>query len=500
MQQQIKQCAVYTRKSTEEGLEQDFNSLDAQREACLAYITSQKIEGWRAVKTEYSDGGFSGGNMNRPALEKLIKDIKAGKVDIVVVYKIDRLTRSLMDFSKLVEVFDEHNVTFVSITQSFNTTTSMGRLTLNVLLSFAQFEREVTGERIRDKIAASKKKGMWMGGVPPVGYRIENHQLVPEEQEIKIAQHIFNRYLALESVGELKRELEYTDIKSPVRISQKGNQYGGLNFSRGALYAILKNPAYIGKIAHKDKIYDSEHEPIIDLDIWQLVQDKLDDNRTTRANITKQRHVLQGLLFDFEGTPYSPTFTKKKNKQYRYYISQNLLQYKNHPNGLIARLPSHEIEKLIEQGVRDNIKAMIEGDYSAYVLEHLCEIDSYNLIRACLKKAVVSIDNVELFICGNGLKKLVEKHLKVSVDVNRAELKVSLPYRARRGDKGSVIIEQSGNEDVLNMPKDKLKKLVQGIIWRDEHFNGRAISEIARTENKGPNYVRECIYMSFNCM
>ena len=267
-----KVCAIYTRKSTDERLDMEFNTLDAQREACEAYILSQKSEGWICSKDKYDDGGFSGGSLERPALNKLLDDIRAGRIQTIVVYKIDRLTRSLMDFSKLVQVFDEYGVTFVSITQSFNTTTSMGRLTLNVLLSFAQFEREVSGERIRDKIAASKAKGMWMGGVAPVGYTIKNRQLIKYEPEVKLAQHIFERYLNLKSVLDLKRDLELQNIKSPVRKSLKGKIYGDMNFSRGALYAILKNPAYIGKISHKGKIHEGLHEGIIPVDLWQQVQ------------------------------------------------------------------------------------------------------------------------------------------------------------------------------------------------------------------------------------
>ena len=266
---QKKVCAIYTRKSTDERLDMEFNTLDAQREACEAYILSQRGEGWQVCAEEYDDGGFSGGNMDRPALARLLEDIRAGKVQIVVVYKIDRLTRSLMDFSKLVDIFDEHGVTFVSVTQSFNTTTSMGRLTLNVLLSFAQFEREVTSERIRDKVAASKRKGMWVGGKPPVGYRIENRRLVIKESEIEVAQLIFDRYLVLGNVRDLKLELDKKGVLSPVRQTLKGKTYGGSKFSRGALYAILKNPAYIGKVPHKCQTYDGLHDGIIDIDVWQ---------------------------------------------------------------------------------------------------------------------------------------------------------------------------------------------------------------------------------------
>src|SRR6516162_2962492 len=265
-------CAVYTRKSSEEGLEQEFNSLHAQREACEAFIISQRHEGWSCLLQLYDDGGRSGGNLERPALQLLLADIRDGKVDVVVVYKIDRLTRSLADFAKIVEIFDQKGVSFVSVTQQFNTTTSMGRLTLNVLLSFAQFEREVTGKRIRDKIAASKKKGMWMGGVPPLGYAVRDRKLVIVEREAETVRHIFRRYAALGSVRLLQQELETHGITGKSWTSASGRNWGGKPLGRGALYLILRNPIYRGEIVHKDQTYPGEHRAIIDLDLWDTVQ------------------------------------------------------------------------------------------------------------------------------------------------------------------------------------------------------------------------------------
>jgi site-specific DNA recombinase len=274
-------CAIYMRKSTEEGLEQAFNSLDAQREACAAFILSQKHEGWTVLTTPYDDGGFSGGNMERPAMKHLIADIEAGKIDVVVVYKVDRLTRALSDFAKLVEVFDRHGVSFVSITQQFNTTTSMGRLTLNVLLSFAQFEREVTGERIRDKIAASKKKGMWMGGMPPLGYDVKDRKLVVNDDEARTVVHGFRRYLQLKSVHAPKDELarDSQQATSP----PNGNAYGNQELSRGALYLMLQNRIYRGEITHKGNAYPGEHRAIIEKPLWESVQGALAQNRVERA-------------------------------------------------------------------------------------------------------------------------------------------------------------------------------------------------------------------------
>jgi site-specific DNA recombinase len=277
-------CAIYTRKSSEEGLDQAFNSLDAQREACAAFIVSQKHEGWTLSPTLYDDGGFSGGTMERPALKRLMADIEAGQIDVIVVYKVDRLTRALSDFAKLVEVFDRHGVSFVSITQQFNTTTSMGRLTLNVLLSFAQFEREVTGERIRDKIAASKKKGMWMGGMPPLGYDVQDRKLVVNENEARTVVDIFRRYRSLKSVHALREGLIAAGMVSKRRIRPDGTAYGGQKLSRGALYLILRNRVYRGETTHKGKAYPGEHPAIVEEALWDDVQAVLAENRVERAS------------------------------------------------------------------------------------------------------------------------------------------------------------------------------------------------------------------------
>ena len=320
------QCAIYTRKSSEEGLDQAFNSLDAQREACAAFILSQKHEGWTLLPTPYDDGGFSGGTMDRPALKLLLGDIGAGKVDVVVVYKIDRLTRSLFDFAKIVEAFDARGVSFVSITQQFNTTTSMGRLTLNVLLSFAQFEREVAGERIRDKIAASKKKGMWMGGLPSLGYDVQNRKLVVNEEEARTVVHIFRRYVELRSVRVLQAELDVAGIRSKRRILADGTPFGGQKLSRGALYLMLQNRIYRGEITHKGSAYPGEHQPIIDKALWDEVQAILAENRVNRTTgaDAKQPSLLAGLIFDETGERLTPSHAVKKGTRYRYYVSRSL--------------------------------------------------------------------------------------------------------------------------------------------------------------------------------
>ena len=345
---QPQRCAIYTRKSSENGLEQSFNSLDAQREACEAYIKSQAHEGWKLRPTQYDDGGLSGGNMNRPALNLLITDIYNGLIDVVVVYKVDRLSRSLADFARLVELFEQRDVSFVSITQHFNTSSSMGRLTLNVLLSFAQFEREVTGERIRDKIAASKRKGMWMGGVSPLGYDVVDKKLFINQQEAETARHIFDRYLALKCVRRLKGELDDEGYVSKAR----ANGSGGKPFSRGALYTLLKNCTYIGKVHHNNELYEGEHQRIIDQEIWTQVQEQLITNRSkaSRRSNAKAPSLLAGLLFDSRGNPMSPTHATKGEKRYRYYISQAVLKYEKNKEGDVLRVPAESVENIcVEQ-------------------------------------------------------------------------------------------------------------------------------------------------------
>jgi site-specific DNA recombinase len=322
-------CAIYTRKSTDEGLEQAFNSLDAQREACAAFVLSQKHEGWTVLPALYDDGGYSGGTMERPALQRLIAEIEAGgKVDVVVVYKVDRLTRVLSDFAKLVEIFDRCGVSFVSITQQFNTTTSIGRLTLNMLLSFAQFEREIIGERVRDKIAASKKKGMWMGGMPPLGYDVKDRKLVVNEAKAQIVVDIYRRYLALKSVRDLKEELAARGIRSKRRARPDGTVYGGRPIARGALYLMLQNRVYRGEITHKGSSYPGQHPAIVEQDLWDQVQNVLALNRVERATGTraKQPSLLGGLVFDATGQRLSPTYAIKKGTRYRYYVSSSLIR------------------------------------------------------------------------------------------------------------------------------------------------------------------------------
>jgi DNA invertase Pin-like site-specific DNA recombinase len=346
-------CAIYTRKSSEEGLEQEFNSLQAQREACEAFIDSQRHEGWVCVPVGYDDGGFSGATMARPALDRLLADITAGRVDTVVVYKIDRLTRALADFAKIVEILDAKGASFVSVTQQFNTTTSMGRLTLNVLLSFAQFEREVIGERIRDKIAASKQKGMWMGGVPALGYQAQDRKLIIVDSEAEIVHLIFRRYAELGSVRLLKDELEARSIQSKLRTSASGCVSGGKPFARGALYLMLQNRIYRGEIVHKEQSHPGEHPPIIDQPLWDAVQAQLASNAAQRNSGAQNRQpsLLAGMLFDGNGNRLTPSHAVKKGTRYRYYASRSLITKDRTEASAGLRVPAAEIEQLVSSRV-----------------------------------------------------------------------------------------------------------------------------------------------------
>ncbi len=341
-------CAIYTRKSSEEGLEQSFNSLEAQREACMAYIHSQKHEGWTGLNNHYDDGGFSGGNMERAGLKRLLDDIKAGKLDTVVVYKVDRLTRSLTDFAKIIEIFDSHKVSFVSVTQHFNTTSSMGRLTLNVLLSFAQFEREITGERIRDKIAASKKKGMWMGGLVPLGYGCVDRRLVVNQAEADTVREIFRQYLRLGCVSKLKQFLEQKQIRSKIRTSNAGHTNGDATYSRGALYHLLNNRIYIGVTVHRKESYIGQHEAIVSHDLWNKVAARLRENGQSHRNGKSHSapSLLSRKLFDTSGVRFTPTHSLKNGKRYRYYISQTVVRRAG-IKPAITRFPAQELEKFV---------------------------------------------------------------------------------------------------------------------------------------------------------
>lgn len=398
-------CAIYTRKSSEEGLEQDFNSLDAQREACEAYIKSQMHEGWILLDKQYNDGGYSGGTMERPAFKELLKDIENDEVDIVVVYKVDRLTRSLMDFSKIIDVFDRHETSFVSITQQFNTTTSMGRLTLNILLSFAQFEREVTGERIRDKISASKKKGIWMGGKVPLGYLKEDKKLIIHKKDSLKVQMLFEKYLELKSVPKLMQYLKENEIKT------KTDKY----FSKGQLYHLLANKIYIGKINHKDKVYDGEHEAIIANEIFERVQKLLYENKVDKTCGVKSssNSLLAGLIYDDLDNKMTPSHSNNHGRRYRYYVSTALKNYKE--TGSVSKIPAGEIEKFVVETTKEFLqnKEQIQNIVSdhkiskqnklIYTAQNIQNYSETKLIRAIVYKIVVDKNSIKITYNKNSL-------------------------------------------------------------------------------------------------
>jgi DNA invertase Pin-like site-specific DNA recombinase len=411
-------CAIYTRKSTEEGLEQAFNSLDAQREACGAYILSQKHEGWTTLPRCYDDGGFSGGSMDRPGLRQLLTDVEAGEIDVVVVYKVDRLTRALADFARIVAIFDAAGVSFVSVTQAFNTTTSMGRLTLNVLLSFAQFEREVTAERVRDKIAASKAKGMWMGGVVPIGYRAEARSLQPVPEEAEMVRHIFERYLALGSVQRLKAELDGAGIRTPERPHRNGRSSGRAAFSRGKLYNMLANPLYVGRIRHRGQVHHGQHPAVVDDALWQAVQKRLAANRQSRSigSTVRTPSPLAGRLFDPGGRKMRPSHARREGRRYRYYVSVDLVEGSVATGATGWRIPAREIEAAVGIAVAARLR---EPSFLSEVLRSR-QSDTEASTRLIARISELA-DHLEAFSSADGRQAV--RQLITRVELTRSELR-----------------------------------------------------------------------------
>ena len=413
-----RRCAVYTRKSTDEGLDSAFNSLDAQREACEAYIVSQRGEGWTLVGDRYDDGGYSGGSLERPAIKRLLADIQAGKVDCVVVYKIDRLTRALMDFSRLVDLFEQRAVTFVSVTQSFNTTTSMGRLTLNILLSFAQFERELGSERVRDKIAASKRRGMWTGGGVPLGYKAENRQLLVQPVEAEIVRRIFRRFVTLRSITKVLRELDAAGVC----------QRKGRPFDKVVLHKILKNRTYRGLTVHKTEAYPGKHEAIIGEDLWNEVQSINHEPPRTRARAAAAREValLRGLIFGPDGWAMTPQHARKEGRLYRYYVSMVTIK-RGENDGPIRRVPAGSVDQAVIEQIRRLVRApeivartgRLAGLDPAVVAEALGDFDRIwdelfpaeqaRLVRLLVERVDVSEDGVRVRLRTDGLRDVIRE-------------------------------------------------------------------------------------------
>lgn len=484
MNKPILRCAIYTRKSSEEGLEQGFNSLDAQREACEAFIASQQHEGWKLVPTFYDDGGYSGGNMDRPALKQLLQDIDQKKINVVVVYKVDRLTRSLADFAKIVEQFDAKGISFVSVTQQFNTTSSMGRLTLNVLLSFAQFEREVTGERIRDKIAASKAKGMWMGGTPHMGYVAHERTLKIDEEQANLVRHIYERYLALGSVRLLKQELDERGITTPKRFTSTERQFGGRPFSRGHLYKVLSNPVYIGKIVHHEKIYDGQHPAIVDLKTWDTAQTLMKSNHQgeRKRKAAPSASLLLGLVKDDTGHRLVPSHSQKQSKRYRYYISEplNKTSRSDEPDGI--RIPAPELESLVIGQLRDwlsdeasilkilNPKANQAQQISTAIKQYqeLLNQDGkerYEFIHELVKNVVILRESIQITINPNAL--FEDLHHPVEPLTIETQAKIERCGMAMRLMVGNKTINQKLDTNLIQTIRngqDWLSRLTSGEV------------------------------------
>jgi site-specific DNA recombinase len=514
-------CAIYTRKSSEEGLEQEFNSLQAQREACEAFIKSQRHEGWVCLPDGYDDGGLSGATMDRPALQQLLIEIQAGRVDIVVVYKVDRLTRSLADFAKIVEILDAKGASFVSVTQQFNTTTSMGRLTLNVLLSFAQFEREVTGERIRDKIAASKKKGMWMGGVPPLGYEARGGKLVVVDSEAEIVRCIYRRYAELGSVRLLKEELEAQGITSKCRASASGRFGGGKPFSRGALYLMLQNRIYRGEIVHKERSYPGEHTPIIDRELWDAVQARLAGNVAQRnaGGRTAQPSLLAGLLFDGDGDRMTPSHAVKKGTRYRYYVSRPLISKDQTDGSAGLRIPAGEIEQLVAGRVRRWLldPGSIYKATSAWLPEpstqqrlvaRAAEIGRQwsespparrrTVLVALIERVEVQVDRVDIHLRPTGLSALFDAAVSPSLREDAVILSVVTRLR-RAGMEISMLIEGTDPFAAVKPDARLIKLLVRARRFNTTLVQSEdvAFAALALREGVSRSYFTRVVRLSY---
>ena len=523
---QKKRCAVYTRKSSEEGLEQSFNSLHAQREACESYIQSQTHEGWVVSATAYDDGGYSGGNVERPALNQLIEEIKQGNVDVIVVYKVDRLSRSLADFVRLVDLFDQHSVSFVSVTQQFNTSSSMGRLTLNVLLSFAQFEREVTSERIRDKIAASKRKGIWMGGIISLGYDVHEKQLVINKAEARTVRHIYERYLSLGCVRKLKTELDREGVISKVR-GTPDKPTGGNLISRGALYTLLKNPVYIGKVAHQGNVYEGQHQAILRPALWQRVYEQLAANRHKRMNRSEARapSLLAGLLFDDNGNAMSPTHSTRNGRRYRYYISQAIPQYREQEAGSVTRIPAQAIEGIIT----DQIKSLFENSndlLTIFARNKLSAINQKNFlskgkalstmwaeiamsqrldyINKWVKRVMIDRQEVKLTVSKVALlKSLLPNYVQTAVDDHLSDEHVmSIPVHLKRCGIETKLVIPNGKAPAFAHQSSVIaiqNALAKALDWNQMLITGLvpSMSELARQNNVTQRYIAHLIKMAF---
>jgi len=515
-------CAIYTRKSTEEGLDQDYNSLDAQRDAAEAYIKSQQHEGWQLVPAHYDDGGFSGGSLERPGLKQLLDDIKANKIDIIVVYKVDRLTRSLHDFAKLVEVFDTHDISFVSVTQSFNTTNSMGRLTLNMLLSFAQFEREVTSERIRDKFASSLKKGIWMGGPLPLGYDLDHRKLIINETEAEQVRFVFENYMTASSTNELLRLMKKMNIKTKSWVTQKGKTTQANYYNKGSLYVMLKNATYNGKMRHKDKIYDGEHKAIIDDDLWNRVQNKLlsrKSGKKPRGCYETKSFILRHKLFDDAGQKLTTSYSIKKRGEeklhIRYYNNHhaNVFGYKDK----VKYLNADDIEAVIDTVVREAFRSN-EELYQAWF--NIAEGQKADLLINAVKKVEMSLDELKITLNTNSVNHIEDLHRTRKINFSSVELNpyptkdmiefktqgdvmvCTFPYRHQKYKGRKIITDENGHQ--INIPKtDKNTGLITAIITAAQCHknlsNGtcKTIVDLAKLFGRDRSYISKIMKLHY---
>jgi site-specific DNA recombinase len=492
----LARCAIYTRKSTEYNLELAFNSLDAQREACEAYIKSQAHEGWRLIPGRYEDGAFSGASLERPALQQLLADVQTGQIDIVLVYKVDRLTRSLADFAKLIELFDAHGVSFVSVTQSFNTSSSMGRLMLNVLLSFAQFERELIGERVRDKIAASKRKGLWVGGPVPLGYAAVNKKIVVVPAEAEAVRTIFARYLDLGSIRALAAELDRQGIRSKPRPLSNGLTVGGKRFGVGALAHLLKNRFYIGEVVYRGEVHRGEHDPILERALFEAVQGKLAAQAVARrSRLRGSPALLTGRLFDIRGNRMSPSHSNKGGARYRYYVSRAVLQGKPQAvGGSISRVPAAEIETLIVAAVRNHLNA--NG-----AAEQLPD-DDRDLLERHLERVTLTSNHLELRL--RHRVEAAQVHDGTNYPSGRSTASVTtitVPWTSPvpAAVKGIVHVP-AHNTPITPSRRDALLiAIAKARKWMDELANGRvgSFAMLARREGKLERHIRRLLPLAF---
>jgi len=487
-------CAVYTRVSTEHGLDQEFNSLDAQYEAASAYIKSQAHAGWTLIRSRYDDGGYSGGSTDRPDLQKLLDDIRGRKIDVIVVYKVDRLTRSLADFAKLVELFDAHGVSFVSVTQQFNTTTSMGRLTLNVLLSFAQFEREVTSERIRDKIAASKRKGLWVGGNLPLGYEMKDSKIAIVEEEAELVRSIFRRYLQLGSVNELLRDLKERNIQTRTKQLSTGATRGGIPFGRGTLYYLLSNHFYIGEVKYKNEILPGEQPPIMDRALFEAVRQKSLAQWSHRTVVrNKSDHLQTGLLFDDAGHRMIPTHATKAGIRYRYYASTPVLhgEAKTAPAGSVSRVPAADIEDTIVKSLEAHLAVKQDGSTSSAV-----RLENREALAQLVAGIVVHRDKLVVRLKSDHTDEAPDRSDDPSLTIpwqkppSKRSRRILLPHNASR----SVI-----RPEQFERRARLVSAIARGRQWLDDVVSGRVTSvvELCTREKCSVRQVNMTISLAF---